>query len=435
MKKSVFVFLIAILCCCSAYSSEIKLFFEKKNRASDIHPENTIPLYKLYFDTLKIKSKENPENVKILPLIKPDIKNSKDTAFFRIFFTGFESSEKTAYERVHYCIVGNYKADTTYIWVDLNNNLNFTDDNALYTLTKDTSIIIKFYNSKVENGIFQYKISKIKFRDSVSKASIVEHYYVGEGSEGAKTTEPDYWLSEVRLNILSCDTVIKGEKVQIGLFDNNCNGLYIDMDTVTPNYALSDRVLIGEYGNSIISSDPCDGAVALIPETLFKINNQVYWVKEVEQTGKYIIMEETDKPYNILSAGDKVPDLELTLFNNEKANLKELIIPGIYNLIDIWGFWCKGCVLTLPQLKEYDSLYSDRINIIGLHCYKSSKKKAREFVEQYEMKWTQGFLNSNIEKTLLSNSYPFYILIDPNGKIVKFNIRLNEVEEIIKGKE
>lgn len=434
MKKLVFAFLFLFICCCSAYSSEIKLYFENKYRVPDSIPENTIPLYKLRFDTLKIKSKENPEYVKILPLIKPDMKNSKDTAYFRIYFTGFESSEKTAIEGVHRCLVGNYKADSTFIWVDLNNNMDFTDDNAFYTLHKDSSIIMKFYNSKNEKGIFQYKISKIKFRDSASKASIIEHYYVGEDSKGTKTTEPEYWLSEVRLNLLSCDTVIKGEKVQIGLMDYNCNGLYNDIDTVSPNNNKSDKILTGEYGNSIISSNPCDGAVALLPETLFKINNQVYLVKEVEQTGKYIILEETDKPYNILSAGDKFPDLELTLFNDDEANLKELIISGKYNLIDIWGFWCKGCVLSLPQLKEFDSIYSDRFNIIGLHCYKTSKKKAREFVEKNEMKWTQGFLNANIEKTLLSNSYPFYILIDTNGKIVKFNIRLNEVEEILKGK-
>jgi len=125
--------------------------------------------------------------------------------------------------------------------------------------------------------------------------------------------------------------------------------------------------------------------------------------------------------------------LKFNLFNGEKTSLQQKIIKGKFNLIDIWAYWCKGCVLAIPKLKKLDSLYSDKFNIIGLHHNESSKEIAKKTVKKFNMIWTEGYLTAEIEKKLLSSGgFPYYVLIDPEGKIYKFDTNLKEVEEIMK---
>jgi len=220
MKNIFIITVILVLSVISTTSKEIKLFFKNLHRTPYANYENACPLYKITFDTLRRYSFGNPNENKILPVIYPDMKNSKDTAVIKQFFTGWENP---AYNRICICLVGNYKADTSYIWVDLNNNLNFSDDNAFYTLIKGSSLYIPFYNSKNQEGKLIYRIYKKVYKDSAEKQEFSEEYSSNDNISGFITIEPDYWFSQTRLNILSCDTTINGENVQIALMDWNCN--------------------------------------------------------------------------------------------------------------------------------------------------------------------------------------------------------------------
>jgi hypothetical protein len=414
-----------------AASEELTLYLNNLHRLPREHSENTSPLYFLTFDTLRVKKDTIASHDIFVPVKLPDMKHSTDTAFFKEFFTGWENS---VFGRETMFLVGNYKSDTTYIWADLNNNLDFTDDNTFFMITNDNpDIYIGLPNSKNPEGKFLYKFGKKRYEDTLLRNRVREHFYNDDKKKRFITTECDYWIAVTRLNILSCDTIVDGKKVQIGLMDWNCNGLFNDIDTISEDNFHSDRILIGIYGNGIISDRLSAGAVVILPETLIPINGNIYQIVEVEPAGKFIKIKKTDKTYQILKKGDLLPDLEFTLFNNEKTSLRKQIVSGKYNLIDIWGFWCKGCILAISKLKILDSIYSDKLNIIGLHDNESSKKLANQTVKKYDIKWTLGYLTSEIEKKLLSSGgFPYYVLVDKEGKILKFDTGLDEVEEIFK---
>ena len=426
--QSLLVFLVTIYFVNA--SEELKLNFQNLHRVPDEYSENTSPLYFLTFDTLRVRFDTIPENDLYIPLKFPDMRNSKDTAFFKEFFQGWANSP---FQRQNMFLVGNYKSDTTYIWADLNNNLDFTDDGEPFIISENNPhIYVGLPNKNNPEGKFLYKFGKKKYEDTASRNRINEHFYNDDETQGFVTTNCDYWFGCTRLNILSCDTIIDGNKIQIGLMDWNCNGLYADIDTISENNWSSDRVLVGEYGNEIISYKPSAGAVSLLPETLIPINGIFYKLLEVEPTGKYIRIVKTDRTYQILKVGDDLPDLTFPLVSGEQSSLRKHIQLGKLNLIDIWGFWCKGCLLAIPKLKAMDSLYSNKLNIIGLHCYESNPKKAISTIEKNNIQWTNGFLTSEIEKTLLSSGgFPYYILVDEKGKIKKFDIYLNELEELL----
>jgi thiol-disulfide isomerase/thioredoxin len=428
------VLLVAILMSITiqvALSEELTLYFQNLYRLPREQSENTSPLYFLNFDTLRVSIDTISSHDIFVPVKLPDMKHSSDTTFFKEYFTGWENS---VFGRETMFLVGNYKSDTTYIWADLNNNLDFTDDNAFFMITKENPYIyVALTNSKNPEGKFLYKLGKKHYEDTTLKNEIREHFYNDDKKQGFITTDCNYWLGVTRLSILSCDTVIEGEKIQIGLMDWNCNGLFNDIDTVSPDNFHSDRILTGIYGNKIISDRLSAGAVVILPETLIPINGKIYSLIEVVPSGRYIKIKKTDRTYQLLKKGDPLPDLEFTLFNREKTSLRKQIVSGKYNLIDIWGFWCKGCMLAIPKLKKLDSLYSDKLNIIGLHDSQSNAQYAFKTVKQYDIKWKVGFLTSEIEKKLLSSGgFPYYVLVDREGKIAEFDPTLKEVEELLK---
>ena len=421
--KKIFVFILLITGITFSKAKEIKLYFQNFERMTSYDDGTIKPIYFINFDTLNIDKK-------IYPIILPNLKNVKDTAFTKIFFTGWQDSP---FPRQSLLLIANYKSDSVLIWADLNNNLNFVDDSAFFYISKTNPYIkIGFPNSQNPKCKFIYKISKTVYSDSVGKKNFNDYFYNDDSKKGFITTNCDYWLTFQRLNILSCDTIIDGTKVQIGLMDWNCNGTYNDIDTVTKIHWNSDRILIGKYGSEIISYHPSDGAV-ILPNKLLNINNHYFQITAIDEEGKYIKIKPTDKKPDLLQVGDNVPDFKFSLLNGQKTSFTTQIVKGKYNLIDLWSIGCKGCVLAIPILKRLDSLYSKKLNIISLHYWQTDRNYIQKYIKKKKVSWINGILTAEIVNQLRSSGgIPYYVLIDPKGKIFQFNTNLKKVEKILK---
>ena len=60
------------------------------------------------------------------------------------------------------------------------------------------------------------------------------------------------------------------------------------------------------------------------------------------------------KTYEILKKSDILPDLEFELVSGEKTSFNKQIVKGKYNLVDMWGYWCEGCILAIPEIKRLE---------------------------------------------------------------------------------
>jgi len=417
------------LYCYDLNPKEIKIYFQNLHRL-DMPESDVSPVYKLNFDTLGVAIDKNPENDVFYPLVLPSDFNSPDTSFFKLYFEG---SEYKLLDRSVAVLVGNIKSDMAKLWVDHNCNFNFSDDGPPLNFSKETPAYVNLLNSYIHGGKFTYKIRKAIWVSEEIKERTVNYFY-NDGSEGGFITiEPENWVSDTRLNILSCDTIIDGKNVQIGLMDWSCNGVYDDIDSVSEDNFSSDRILVGEYGSEYISTEPSDGAVSLLKETYITINRKVYKLKEIEPTGKYIVITETNKEVTTLAVGDALPNLPYETLDGESTSINNEIQYGKLNLINIWATWCNGCSISAEKLKKFDSLYSHKLNIINLHHFSRSDDQIEKFNKKYDIKRKQGLLNAEISSKLLaSGGIPYYVLLDGEGKIKKFNIYLDELEEILK---
>lgn len=109
-------------------------------------------------------------------------------------------------------------------------------------------------------------------------------------------------------------------------------------------------------------------------------------------------------------------------FKGGKTSLKDL--KGKYVYIDVWATWCKPCVSEIPSLIELESIYGDRIHFVSISVDEpESREKWKAMIQEKGMKGIQLFANqgeqSPFDIAYKINSIPRFILLDPNGIIVK----------------
>ena len=110
-----------------------------------------------------------------------------------------------------------------------------------------------------------------------------------------------------------------------------------------------------------------------------------------------------------------------------------------YLLIDIWGSWCKPCLKMFPDLLNFQKKYSNKLKVISLNYNDSTPEKVQKIIEQYQLKWTQGYAShSLIDYLNPTKEFPKMILLDKNLKIILIgepDLDLSKVENILLSNE
>lgn len=129
----------------------------------------------------------------------------------------------------------------------------------------------------------------------------------------------------------------------------------------------------------------------------------------------------------------KFPKLSL---KNLDLNEDILTIPNAeYTLIDFWFSRCRPCLEQIPAMKVIYNNYNSRgFNIIGISTDKTLNIEIwKKRIVEKEIPW-KNYLDENA--ILATNekifSFPTNFLLDKNGKILKKNIKIEDLEIFLK---
>lgn len=127
------------------------------------------------------------------------------------------------------------------------------------------------------------------------------------------------------------------------------------------------------------------------------------------------------------------PILDLPLFDTKKtANRLTNIIPkGRYTLIDFWASWCGICRSSIPDIKSVAKKHPN-ITIVGVSA-DSKYDQWINAIKKEKMEWKQYCLTIDGGKQLLEKylitGVPFYIIVDPQGQIVRVPQYVSEIDD------
>ncbi len=127
----------------------------------------------------------------------------------------------------------------------------------------------------------------------------------------------------------------------------------------------------------------------------------------------------------IKSVSPGEPAIPFTLNDAEGQSFSMTDFEGKFVLLDFWAGWCQPCLEEFPIMREIYSDYSrDQLEIVGISTEIDSLVW-RQDLQRFKNPWPQlyggdGFAQETF-KAYKGGGIPFYILIDPNGKISRYN--------------
>lgn len=123
-------------------------------------------------------------------------------------------------------------------------------------------------------------------------------------------------------------------------------------------------------------------------------------------------------PPTVVKEGEDMADADLFDQDGKIHHLADF--KGKYMLLDFWSSGCGPCIMALPEMKEIQEKYKDRLTIISLSS--DTKNRWKVASARHEMTWQN--LSDLKQSAGLYAKYgvrgiPNYVLISPEGKIIK----------------
>lgn len=130
-------------------------------------------------------------------------------------------------------------------------------------------------------------------------------------------------------------------------------------------------------------------------------------------------MEAYENAKGKIHIGAQAPDFTLKTIDGGDFTLSSL--RGRYVMLDFWGTWCHWCVEGMPKVKEVAEKYADKLTVVSVDC-NDSEARWRKGVEKIGyMTWTQVYnpRSVSVDGMFLVEAYPTFIIINPEGIIIK----------------
>ena len=321
-----------------------------------------------------------------------------------------------------FIFIGKRKDSTVALIVDINNNRDFKDDSVFHFIKKRI-IGFNILLDRVENKkkySQNYPLELIAdFSVSNFEKSVVSDFSILLRPISSKFGKLNIESQTFSFEIFATNikSINKLNSFQVNFSEPNISLQPIDFNETILYNPQTDTIVVGNYQFKI--------------RTISLLND----IAEIDFT-------RIDNKKNGYKVGYYIPDFSLDILqdslNTTRTSLKKVVGPNKLIILDFWGTWCTPCIRNFPLLRELDSQFTQwGVITLGIACeYKRDLSLVTSTLQRYKIFWKNAILekgnadNWDISDFLNIDSFPAYLLIDRNLKIIGRYIGTDGIEKL-----
>ncbi|MFN4082784.1 MAG: hypothetical protein ACK4K9_04070 [Bacteroidia bacterium] len=377
----------------------------------------TLALFNTQGDTILSFDYEGLKKAKTIIIKKPQ--GYQNYSYGYLFFTGSANSINPGYVAV---LVGNTFTKNPILFIDTNNDFDFTNDSAYklpYYDEKPLSIELK--NNRFPEGKIKILLSRNKlFGNKYDFKKYMDEYYA-EIYKGRRFVGIEFTYREQRLQGRFGIVKLPDDSFKIALFDANSNGIYNDSDT--------DRIVVINMKDTIFDSTNPLGTFTLAkpPKRMFfEKNGRYFELINADPFGYFLTMRVTSENPDLgnIKKGKKVPKIVFTLAEpNQKLKLKKLRKKQVY--IYLANTSSRNFSADTFMLRQIAALDTNNLKVICV-LYVSKSYYFKEFAHEAEANYYVVLGTKEIARKLGISSIPQTLWLQKRRRVFKYGVKPNE---------
>jgi hypothetical protein len=341
----------------------------------------------------------------------------KNYAYGYLFFTGSQNAKNPGYVTV---LVADYNVQNPSIWVDKNQNFDFTDETKIsLPYFNQKGIEIELESSSVPDGKNKILLTRTMLFGKLDlrkyKDEYYQYYYKDRTFIGL-----DFTYREQRYLAKSGIVKLNDDSFRIAVHDGNSNGKFNDNDT--------DRVIVINYQDSIFDTTNDLFSSKLSKDSknnYFEKNGKIFEIVEVDAAGNFIKIKlsNSDLLFGKIAEGKKIPKVNITTHRGEKKNLKKLRKHQVFMYFT--SLTSKNFESDTAILRKIAAIDSCSIRVI-MFLYANKSYTVRIYGSQSKANYTIALGHKDINKKLGIRGLPQTLLVGKRRKVIKYGLTPQE---------
>lgn len=342
-------------------------------------------------------------------------------AYGFLFFGGNTAGYNPGYITV---IVGNPYHKNPVFYPDLNNNLDFTDDDFSAALPwRGDSAQVRFCLPGTTRCA-QFRFTRHKLNANIQYKELMNEYYTTM-YPGRKFLGMDHSYREQHYQMKAGVLTTADDTFRIALYDGNFNGVYNEPD--------SDRMVVANMNDTVFYPfDDLHGALISNRKGACFIdkNGRQYEFVSASPDGALLTVNVLGSTLNDkqVKAGRKLPRFKFITWKGEKKKIARYRRQQLYIYFGNPGL--KTFTEDTIALRRIADQYKGKVFVLGFIEVQKSYE-LRIYGQYWELNWLLAYKDKEINRKLGIRGLPSSILTKKRRRVIQYNLRPAEVLRLL----
>lgn len=289
-------------------------------------------------------------------------------------------------------------------------------NDLMHNFRKSTDSLFSNIDNQYFKNYYDYKFAKYyRLTNVMTEEDLARDYFIERKVLYNNVEYMDFFTNYFNNFIFRSSSNVRLEDVEFTVNElGNYSALMdsLGRDTILRNEVLREMVLLISLKNIYSNPD-------FVQENIDAVMNQLIEQSRFEKHRK--IAQNILWSNKYLSQGSNAPDFKIESHRGNIYSLSDF--EGKFLYLNFFTSWCIPCMAEFPVLEDIHEKYGDFIEIVSISVDRHETDYIK-FLKSYDYPWKFAHFKGNFEilDDYLVRSYPVFVLISPDSKIINTNL-------------